>query len=271
MHRRGDRLGLPTPSHVTTTSEAPGSLIVEGPTESCVGNIAASSTSATAEPHVALPAIEQAAAASLRNIRRTAIRLSDLAIEATELDERAQALADGEQEVERARSNLVQAVAANEIATAELERREAELAEDAQRVQGEVELLERRKALLERVERELDERARVLEARESRLHWRWLWKAWKWRPPLPGRGARVCDFLFVPSPDGYKLIEQDGVALQPGAKLTGLLSETASFVVSKIAPLPFDGRWCAYLQQTNSRRGADDDRDRGALAAHGHR
>ena len=235
-----------------------------------MGNIAASSTSATSEPHGALPAIEEAATACLRNLRRAAIRISDLAIEATELDERAQALAAAEQEAERIRSELVHAVAANEEATAELARRGAEVAENAKRLREELELLEQRQALLGGIAGELDERARVLEARESRLHWRWLWRAWTWRPPLPGRAARVCDLLFVPSPDGYKLIEQDGVALQPGAKLTGLLDETASFVVLKIAPLPFDGRWCAYLQQTNSRRGADDDRDRGALAAHGH-
>lgn len=219
-----------------------------------MGNIAAPLSSVTTEAHVDPPVIEAAAATTLRNLRRAAIRLTDLAIEATELDERARALADDEREVERVKHELAQAIAANQDAAADLARREAELAANVEKLEAELELLEQRQALLEEDQRGLDEHARVLEARESRLHWRWLLRAWKWRPPLPGRAARACDLLFVPSPDGYKLLEQDGVALQPGAKLTGLLDETTSFVVSKIAPWPFDGRWCAYLQQTNQQK-----------------
>jgi prefoldin subunit 5 len=212
-----------------------------------LGNIGAPATFATTEPHTGTSTVEEAAAASLRSLRRAAIRLTDLAVEATELDERVQALAEGEREVERSKRDLARAVAANEDAAADLARRESELAAALEKLDAELELLERRT-------RSVDERARALDARESRLHWRWLLKAWAWRPPLPGRAARVCDLLFVPSSDGYKLIEQDGVALQPGATLTGLLDETASFVVSKIAPWPFDGRWCAYLQQTNQQK-----------------
>ena len=59
---------------------------------------------------------------------------------------------------------------------------------------------------------------------------------------------RRCDLLFVPAAAGYTLLEQRGLALEVGARVTGLLDAEQVFVVSKIAPWAFDDRWCAYLQ-----------------------
>jgi hypothetical protein len=106
-------------------------------------------------------------------------------------------------------------------------------------------------AALEREREDLEDRARVLAQREARFasRWRWLLRAWSWRPPLADSKVRTCELLLVPSSDGYKLLEQEGVALRGGSRLTGLLAEEGAFLVSKIARVPFDGRWCAYLEQ----------------------
>jgi hypothetical protein len=56
--------------------------------------------------------------------------------------------------------------------------------------------------------------------------------------------------LFVPSADGYKLLRQDGLALEQDATVRGLLGEQMTYVVTKVTQWPFDGRWCAYLQRT---------------------
>jgi hypothetical protein len=125
-----------------------------------------------------------------------------------------------------------------------LGRRERELIAREERAAVERDVLE---AQLE----ELEERTRSLEQREARFatRWSWLLRAWSWRPPLPGRRAQLCDLLLVPSGEGYKLLEQEGVALRDGSRLTGLLGDERTFLVTRIAQLPFDGRWCAYLQQ----------------------
>lgn len=163
---------------------------------------------------VAAGGLEVAAEASLSALRHVAIGLADLVVDAAELDERVQSLA----------------------------RRERELAEAEQK-------LEWRELVLEHEQRLVEERARAVEEKASRLHWRWLLRAWRWRPPTASRSFRVCEFLFVPTPGGYALLEQEGIALRPGAIVTGLIGSDARFQVTKIAQWDFDGRWCAYMQQ----------------------
>jgi hypothetical protein len=174
-----------------------------------------------------LAAVDLAAALddSLIDLRSVAIGLADLVADAVELDERADAIA----------------------------RREREVAEAEQ-------ALDWRAFVLEHEQRLVEERARQVDERASRLHWRWLLRVWRWRPPIAGRAFRICEFLFVPTPGGYSLLEQEGVALRPGAILTGLTGSDARFQVTKIAQWDFDGRWCAYVQQIsqpNEERGID--------------
>jgi hypothetical protein len=163
---------------------------------------------------IAAADLAAAADASLSALEQEAIGLADLVVVAAELDER------------------VLAIASRELELREVERK-----------------LEQRELVLGHAQLLVEERTRELNARASRLHWRWLLRAWRWRPPPAGRTFRACDFLFVPSPDGYVLLEQEGMALRPGAVLTGLIDSDVRFVVTKIAPWEFDGRWCAYLQQ----------------------
>lgn len=175
----------------------------------------------------AVAAGDLAAAAddSLSALRSVAIGIADLVVDAAELDERADAIA----------------------------RREREVAEAEQ-------ALEWRAFVLEHEQRIVEERAREIEEKAGRMHWRWLLRAWRWRPPIASRSFRVCEFLFVPTPGGYALLEQEGIALRPGAILTGLTGSDARFQVTKIAQWDFDGRWCAYVQQTsqpNEERGID--------------
>lgn len=111
--------------------------------------------------------------------------------------------------------------------------------------------LDARERELAAAEAALEERTQELAERERRFSSRWAWLLRALRPPRPRlhREARVCQFLLAPSPHGYVLLPQDGLALKRGATLTGLLGEERSFVVTKIAPWAFDGRWCAYLQE----------------------
>ena len=154
-----------------------------------------------------------------------------------------------------------------ETAAAELEEREREVAqrelvvhENEQRAEA----LTRWEQALEEVavaqaaiSGELDDReaelaavAAALAQREQRFasRWRWLIRTWRRRPRITRARSRSCDLLFVSNGDGYTLLEQHGVALEVGARVTGILGAGNAFVVTKIAPWAFDGRWCAYLQ-----------------------
>jgi FtsZ-binding cell division protein ZapB len=162
-------------------------------------------------------AVEAAATGMVDALASAEARIGALVAEAAALDERAAALALAEAEIA--------------VARAELERRE-ERVEEAQRA--------------------LDEQTRELEGRAARMRWRWLVRAWRWRPPRPHGSARTCALFFVPSPGGYKLLEHDGVAVTPSARISGLLGEDRRYVVTKLAPWPFDDRWCAYLQEDHT-------------------
>jgi hypothetical protein len=174
-------------------------------------------------------------------------RLVRLAVEAKDMDALAAALPVRREQLKRARLELDLAAAANAAEAARLEQREAACASEREALQMRSMLLERREALLDEGRRDLADREQALVARAARFHWRWLFRAWSWGARL-SRNARTCDVLFVPGADGYKLLEQTGLALAPNAQLSGLLDEHRKYVVSKIAQLPFDGRWCAYLQ-----------------------
>jgi hypothetical protein len=178
-----------------------------------------------------------AAAELLRALRGGAERVDRLLAEAEVLGQRACALAEGERALVDREAKASEQRTQLDADASELAGREADVAfaQERQELQWS----------------RLREEAAQLSARESQFmsRWRWLRRSWRQRPLRPAEDARACDLLFVPTSEGYKLLAQDGLALVPGATLTGLLGEERCFVVAKIAPWPFDGRWCAYLQQ----------------------
>ena len=192
------------------------------------------------------PADELVAAAdeTLWALRARTPEVAGLADRAAGLDERARELAALELRLRLQEKALESQAERVRVAAAETEHRNAEIARAGR-------VLEETASELARREHELEAGQAELAGRESRFaaRWRWLIRACRWRPTLPGRDARVCELLFVPSPEGYKLLEQDGLALRRGAVLSGLLAEEQRHVVTKIAPWAFDGRWCAYLQE----------------------
>jgi hypothetical protein len=142
---------------------------------------------------------------------------------------------------------------------AELEERELQIA-------GERSLLDLRASSVSVAESKLeDEAARLvdeaarLDDREEQFAGRWGWLVRSWRLPV-GRGGsfRRVDLLFIPTVDGYRLLNQQGLGLENGAILSGLIGEERSYVVTKIAPFPFDDRWCAYLQEYDQAIGGKD-------------
>jgi hypothetical protein len=192
---------------------------------------------------------EATVGASLEALAASVERLERLTTHARCLDALAVALPGQQAKLERQRRELKQAAHANAVEASRLRELESALESERAAVQMRSELLARREAVLEEERQNLSEQARVLEERAGRFRWRWLVWAWRWRPPLPSQKARTCELLFVPASEGYKLLEQEGVALAPDAQVSGLLDERRTFTVMKIAQLPFDGRWCAYLQE----------------------
>lgn len=192
--------------------------------------------------------LETEIGASVIALSGAAERLSELVAEATEWDERIAVVLKREREIEMLATSLAAARTSEVARAAELDQRERALAEEQTRLAAEASNVAFREALAADLEAALVERARALEERAARFSWRWFLRAWSWRPRVSSRKARVCEFFFVPSPHGYKLLAQAGVALTPRARLTGLLNEETTYTVTKIAQLPFDGRWCAYLQ-----------------------
>jgi hypothetical protein len=192
--------------------------------------------------------VELVVSGSLETLAAVTDRLAKLAVEARRMDALASALPARQADLERRQNHLELATAANRAEATRLRELEASLSAGRAALEAYDALLDRREAVLEERRQELTEREQALEQRAARLHWRWLVRVWQWRPPMANRKTRNCELLFVPSPDGYKLVEQAGLALAPDAQLTGLLDEHCTFTVSKIAQMPLDGRWCAYLQ-----------------------
>lgn len=211
--------------------------------------------------------IEHWADAAVRDLRSTATRIADFIVQAAELDERAAALSRERCDLDAGRRQLDEAIAEHGDAVADLGRREGGFGTAVIALRSQFELIEHQQAQLDEARHDLAEltqnlaeQEREFERRTSRLHWRWLLRAWQWRSRFPSRGAQICELLFVPSSDGYKLLQQDGLALERDATVRGLLGEQMTHVVTKIAQWPFDGRWCAYLQrtETETRRSIDE-------------
>lgn len=172
-------------------------------------------------------------------------RLENLALEADRLEAVAAETEEELRELARERRELAER--ADELA-----RERTALQSESERVAAAAEELRVQKQTVDGARATLEHRVRALDAREAAFasRWRWLLRAWSWRPHRPGGPTtRTCEFLFVATSDGYRLLEQEGVALRKGSRLTGLLAEEHVFVVTKIAPWSFDGRWCAYVQQ----------------------
>ena len=217
--------------------------------------MAAAETQLGVQAHRAMALAERL----LGDLHTNRTRLEELADLAGPLDQLEGRLSLREGEL-RQRQELVEIEASTVGAQlAELEERETQVAADRF-------LLEQRAASVATAEGRLEgEAARLigeaaeLDEREARFAGRWGWLVRTWRPP-PGRGSlRRCDLIFVPTVSGYRLLRQQGLGLEQGAILTGLIGEERSFVVTKIAPFPFDDRWCAYLQEYDQTiRGKDE-------------
>jgi hypothetical protein len=203
--------------------------------------------------------LDQDAAASIAALSAAAHRLADFAVEAAELDESAVAIRRRERELEKLSKALAGQQARQAAHEAELAERERAVSRERDAVIERASIVARREKVAAQLHAQLVEQARALEKRAARFHWRWFVRAWSWRPPRLGSKPRTCELFFVPSPGGYKLLEQTGVALTPEAQLTGLLDERTTYVVTRIAQRPFDGRWCAYLEISDFRGGTSDD------------
>jgi hypothetical protein len=192
--------------------------------------------------------------AALAALRRTAVELADLVVDAAELDERVDALARREHELSEKEREFESARRLYVDAAEALARRERELMAERDELQA-------GQGVLDQARRAVEAREREVEAKAGRLHWRWLLRAWRWRPAPAGRALRMCELLLVPTPAGYVLLEQSGVALKVGSTLSVLIDAETRFVVTKIAPWHLDSRWCAYLQQASqpTEEGGDGD------------
>jgi hypothetical protein len=194
---------------------------------------------------------------AVQDLRFIDTRITDLVVQAAELDERAASIARERRDLDLGRRQLSEAMVVHGAAVADLTCREGRLRTAVSALRSQFELVRSQQAQLDEARHDLAEltqnlaeRQRDFERRASRLHWRWLLRAWRWRPPSPRHDARICELLFVPSADGYKLLQQDGLALEQDATVRGLLGEQMTYVVTKVTQWPFDGRWCAYLQRT---------------------
>ncbi len=188
----------------------------------------------------------------------TGARLRDLAAAAGGLDERARELAAGERLLAERQATVERELIAAAVHAAELEEREETLTAEEARLAARAEWLAAEVVRLEAESVRLGEQAEQLGQREDRFARRWRWLIRSWRRRRRGAGAlQVCEVLFVPTADGYRLLPQEGLALAPGSLLTGLAGEERSFVVSKISVRPFEGRTCAYLQDVSPSEGVE--------------
>lgn len=214
---------------------------------------------AAAEPSLAANGVDRGADTSVSALSAAATRLAGLAVEATELDERVAAVADRERELEVLGITLAEEHARQIARAAELDEGERALARRHAALTEQESIVASREALVVELQEELLDQARAFDERAQRFHWRWFLRVWAWRPRLRGPNARTCELFFAPSPGGYKLLEQTGVAVTPQARISGLLDEHTIYRVTKFGQLPFDGRWCAYLEIDEFRGGESDD------------
>ncbi len=161
----------------------------------------------------------------LRDMRSSVERL--LRLGATDLTEREAELESLDKDVAERRARLTSQ-------EAELERRRSEL--------GAVEL---KREAVELRERALAAREEELAERESGLPSDVIPLAQGDVSPNGDEGDAV-GLLFVPGP-AYRLVELESTSLQPGATVD---LDGQTYAVTRIgpAPLPGDGRTCAYLE-----------------------
>jgi septal ring factor EnvC (AmiA/AmiB activator) len=186
-----------------------------------------------------------------------AARLGQLLHEAALLDRRARQMARDEERLVAARRDLdreAESVAVQQAEVQEreeqLERREAQLRLASSALDDERARLEAESARIAHAEDELAMRERRFDNR-----WRWLVGCLSLVRIRRRSEVRPCDVLLVPTQDGYRLLGQSGLAVAPGAVLRGLVDTHRTFEVTRIAPVPFENRICAYLQETTMEGG----------------
>ena len=177
-------------------------------------------------------------------------RLVSLELRESTLGQRQRRLEQREAQLDADATRLHAVQAEQERRTAELARRERAAEDREHELATAAEAVRREQRQVGQRLQELDRRATELDLRERRFAQRWsrLIGSWWRRPRRLGAGARACELLFAPTPAGYELLPQEGLALARGARLR-LPAQSGPFLVSKVAPWPFDERWCAYLQQ----------------------
>jgi hypothetical protein len=192
-----------------------------------------------------------------RELRSVRDRLEELVATAIELDERHRSLVPREEDVRRRLARVEIEEEALTAKSTELDERETILDADKAELDQRMQWLADEQAWLTTEMTKLAEQTEQLEEQRAGYlrRWGWLARSWRQRPwPSP---LRPCDRFFVPTPDGYKLLPQAGIGVVPGAVLTGLLEEERTYVVTRIAPWPFDDQWCAYLAEHEQSDGGE--------------
>jgi hypothetical protein len=177
-------------------------------------------------------------------------RLRELVALAARLDERANELALHQQRLAESQERIARDAEAVSAQAVEVEEREARVTLEEARLDATSHSVSLEAASVEaRADRVWQDEQR-LAAREARFvrRWGWLIRSWRRRRWRTDR-MHVCELLFVPTVQGYLLLDQTGVALAPGAILRGMVDPERTFVVTKIAALPFEDCLCAYLQE----------------------
>lgn len=185
------------------------------------------------------------------------VRLERLRVEAEILDRRAHQIGMEEKRLAGLRRTLDGEADSLAAQTAELHERENAVEgqqAELRRAWGEFREEEARLAAeSERIARAEDQ----LALREERFlrRWRWLIGCLTSFRSLRRSSMQPCDVLFVPTKDGYRLLEQSRFGVAPGAVLQGLLGEERRFQVTKVAALPLENRVCGYLQEMSTKEG----------------
>jgi len=237
------------------TAEPAGTPVTEGP--SAAGDLEPVAESAAG----AVVAIESLMGELLEHDRR----LREVLALAAELDERANQLARHQQRLVESQERITRDAEAVSAQAVEMEEREARLTLEQAELDARSYSVALEAASVEARAETLWQDEQRLAAREQRFlrRWRWVIRAWRGRRWRADR-MRVCDVLFLPTAQGYRLLRQTGVALVPRAILRGMVDTERSFVVTKIAALPFDDCLCAYLQEVATEKEAARDQPRDA-------
>lgn len=191
---------------------------------------------------------EAALAAAAAELEGLVSEAEALARHFVSLAEREHLVVERARKLDEADERLARREAELDSLRSELERQGSDLAGLARETGAERDALQRDQRQLEKLGVRLGSRGGSA-AGATGGRFRARWRAWQRRPHRLGdRPGQACDLLFLPTGEGYELLREDGLALRRGARLV-LSPGGPTYSVSKIAPWPFDGRWCAYLQQ----------------------